>query len=159
MMIWAYPIPSGGIAAPIELPVWAGPTFTLAGVVITASVFVIVKLLRGPVEVKDLWGENRELRAEVKAVRASTDAAIASVNLKLDSLLREREIQRTYNRAFADGFDAQSRIIERMVQETGVHPKYGPGEHEAIERARALRLAVESEEGDDLSPLPERENT
>lgn len=128
-------LPAGGSAAPVELPIWAGPTFTLIGVVITALGLVINNLIRKPTQVTDLWAENRNLRSEVNQIREA-----------VDKLLRERDTQRTYNRAFADGFDAQSRIIERMIGETGVHPKYGPGEHEAIERARALRAAVETDD-------------
>lgn len=146
-------LPSGGTAAAVELPPWAGPVFTLAGLIGGWVIAVVLKVLRGPVEVKDLWTENRALRAELGSLRADHTGRIDAVNAKVDKLLRERQTQRTYNRAFADGFDAQSRLIERMVDETGVRPKYGPGEHEAIERARALpRVDVELDDDDDLTP-------
>lgn len=111
-----------------ELPPWVGVGATILCAVIAALGVVIVRLLRGPVEVKDLWAENRLLRTD-----------LARVEGKVDALLRDREKQITVNRTMVDGFDALSNYVEREAEAAGRPPRFTRAEHEAIETAKALR--------------------
>jgi hypothetical protein len=107
-----------------EVPAWLAPVATLAVGVISAAALVIVRRIRGPVTIQDLWGENRQLRKDLDAI-----------SRKVDALLLSRETQLNINRVMGEGFDAQSALIER----TGTATFLTPQEQSAIDKARALR--------------------
>jgi hypothetical protein len=105
-----------------------GPAATLLVGLITTLGLLVVRKLRGPVTVQDLWAENRQLRTDLDAV-----------SQKVDGLVRYRETQLTVNRIMGEGFDALSGYVERTSAEAGVKPEFTSAEHDAVERARALR--------------------
>lgn len=110
-----------------EIPGWVVPGASVLVAVIGALALMIVRLIRGPVAIQDLWTENRELRKDLK-----------SLETKVDGLIADRESQLTVNRIMGEGFDALSGYVERTT-EHGMKPTYTHAEHTAIERARALR--------------------
>jgi hypothetical protein len=110
-----------------EIPGWVVPGASVLVAVIGALALMIVRLIRGPVAIQDLWTENRELRKDLK-----------SLETKVDGLIADRESQLTVNRIMGEGFDALSGYVERTT-EHGMKPTYTLSEHMAIERARALR--------------------
>jgi hypothetical protein len=110
-----------------EIPGWVVPGASVLVAVIGALALMIVRLIRGPVAIQDLWTENRELRKDLK-----------SLETKVDGLIADRESQLTVNRIMGEGFDALSGYVERTT-EHGMKPTYTHVEHMAIERARALR--------------------
>lgn len=105
-----------------------GPAATLAVAAIGALGLIIVRRLRGPVTVQDLWAENRSLRDD-----------LTEVSRKVDQLVRNEQVQLGVNRIMGEGFDALSGYVERTSDEAGIKPAYTRAEHESIERARALR--------------------
>ena len=111
------------------IPSWVAPVATVAVALISAVALVIVRRIRGPVTIQDLWGENRQLRKDLDAI-----------SRKVDALLLSRETQLNINRTMGEGFDAQAALIER----TRVADGFTPQEATAVGRARAMR------EDDDL---------
>jgi len=107
------------------VPWWVGPAVAITVAVLGALGLIITRIVRGPVEIKDLWAENRLLRADV------------------DLLMKERKVQQTFNRIVGKGYDALSNVVERMTEETGIQPKYQGTEHDDIARARALLLDLD----------------
>ena len=106
------------------IPAWVAPVATVAVALISATALVIVRRIRGPVTIQDLWGENRQLRKDLDAI-----------SRKVDGLLLSRETQLNLNRTMGEGFDAQAALIER----TRVADGFTPQEVTAVERARAMR--------------------
>lgn len=118
------------VAAATAIPgsVWVTVGGAVIVAVLTGVVTLIVRLTRAPVEVRDLWAENRALRADYE-----------ELNTKVDSLIQDRETQLSVNRIMGEGFDALSNYVERESELAGRRPTFTPREHQAIERARALR--------------------
>lgn len=107
-----------------DLPGWAIPGASVMVALIGAVALLVVRRVRGPVTIQDLWKENRQLRTDLE----KTDA-------KVEALMRSQQTQITINRVMGEGFDALSGGVERM----SVKPTFTPVEHDAISRARALR--------------------
>lgn len=107
-----------------QLPAWVIPGASVMVALIGALALVIVRKIRGPVAIQDLWDENRKLRADVD-----------KLGEKVDGLIESRETQLNVNRVMGEGFDALSHGIERLE----VKPSFTRTEHAAIERARAVR--------------------
>lgn len=107
------------------VPWWVSPAAVVVAAVLSAAALVIVRKVRGPVEIQDLWRENRQLRADL----AETDA-------KVERLLQSSQHQMTVNRVMGEGFDALSNYVERT---SGAAPAFTLQEREAVQRARALR--------------------
>lgn len=95
---------------------------------ISAAALVIVRRLKGPVTIQDLWAENRQLRTDLDAV-----------SQKVDRLVQGRETQLAVNRIMGEGFDALSAYVERDTDARDTKPVFTRAEHDAIARARALR--------------------
>lgn len=93
-----------------------GPLITLAVAIITALTLVVVALLRKPVQITDLWAENRLLKEDM-----------TKLDKKLDRVIENQ-------RVIGDGFIAQSDAIERG----GVTPVYTESEREKVDRAKRL---------------------
>lgn len=110
-----------------ELPGWVIPGASVIVAIIGAIALIVVRRTRGPVAIQDLWTENRQLRADMTTLEE-----------KVDRLIAGKETQLTVNRIMSEGFDALSGYVERIT-ERGKKPSYTPTEHNAIERARALR--------------------
>ena len=110
------------------IPAWVAPVASLCVAVIGATALVIVRKIRGPVTIQDLWAENRQLREDLDAISS-----------KVDTLVAGRETQLTVNRIMGEGFDALSAYVERDSEERGTTPAFTRAEHNAIDRARALR--------------------
>lgn len=115
------------------IPGWL---WTIIGGVIVAAIsgvaLIIVRITRGPVEVKDLWAENRSLRAD-----------LTTLEEKVDGLLADREFQLNVNRVMGEGFDALSTAIERDAEINGTRPHFTKSEHDAIDRAKKLRIELD----------------
>lgn len=105
-----------------------GPIAVVVSALVGGLVALIVRKVRGPVAVQDLWAENRSLRKDIADVETRLGA-------KIDNLQRGHDAQAKISRVMGDGFDALSSAVERMSPK----PKFTPDEHRAIEAARALR--------------------
>lgn len=108
----------------VQLPGWlvtASPWIVAA---IGAAAVVLVRLIRGPVTIQDLWKENRQLRAD-----------IAELSTKVNTLAAAQATQFAVNRIQGEGFDALLAAVER----SGVKLNFTPQERESIAKARALR--------------------
>jgi hypothetical protein len=118
-----------------------GPFIVPAAMVVVALLGIIsallVRVIRGPVEVRDLWTENRTLRADLEKVDGKVDTLIAEGR-------KREEAQHKINRTMGDGFDALSNFVEREAIRIGQPPAFTSDERIAVEKARALR-------GDDIS--------
>ena len=111
-----------------ELPGWVGPLVATVVALVGAAGLIIVRKVRGPVAIQDLWAENRKLREEME-----------TLDQKVDRLFQASQMQLTVNRIMGDGFDALSNYVERDAAQSGRPPAFTKPEHTAIERARALR--------------------
>jgi hypothetical protein len=109
-----------------DLPGWVIPGATVIAALLGATALVIVRKVRGPVAIQDLWAENRLQRTEMTAM-----------NLRVDALVSGRESDRNIIRIISEGFRALSDVVDRQVH-NGVQPKIFPDEEKAIERARAV---------------------
>lgn len=123
-----------------------GPSITVGVAVIGALALIIVRLTRQPVEVRDLWAENRALRADLNDVEA-----------KVGILMQERGRQADVNRTVGEGFDATLSYIDRESEREGHPPRFTRSEREAIDRARALRNEVS--DWDDGIPTEEQQES
>lgn len=103
---------------------------TLIVALVGGMVTLIVRFVRGPVQVQDLWKENRDLRTEMKGLEDRLTARIETLQKTLSD-------QATDASVLAEGFDALSNYVERTSG--GRRPSFNPEELEPIERARALR--------------------
>lgn len=109
---------------PVEIPSWlviASPWIVAA---IGAAALIIVRKVRGPVTIQDLWAENRTLRKDVTTLQA-----------QVSGLIRASTTQLSVNRVMGEGFDALHSAVDRSE----VHITYTRAERDAIARARALR--------------------
>jgi hypothetical protein len=111
---------------------WVGPFASILVAVIGGAVVLIVRKVRGPVVIQDLWAENRLLRKDIGELELR-------LGLKIDALSMAHDAQLTVNRIMGDGFDALSSYVERTSVVTKAKPVFTEEEHRAIERARALR--------------------
>lgn len=109
----------------VDLSAWLVPGATVLAAALGAVGLLVVRIVRGPVTIQDLWKENRQLRIDL----AKTDA-------KVDRLMQSYQHQMTVNRVMGEGFDALSNYVERT---SGAVPSFTWQEREAVERARALR--------------------
>jgi hypothetical protein len=100
---------------------------------IGGAFLLIARRLKPPVTIQDVWKENRALRTDL--MRAET--RLDELAHKVERLLRASETQLTVNRIMGEGFDALSGYVERTSG--GIKPAYTAEEHDAIERAKALR--------------------
>lgn len=100
---------------------------------IGGAFLLIARRLKPPVTIQDVWKENRALRSDL----ALSDKRIDELAHKVDQLVKASETQLTVNRIMGEGFDALSGYVERTSG--GIKPAYTVEEHDAIERAKALR--------------------
>lgn len=107
-----------------EIPPWLVPLTTFVGTVIGAIALVIVRKVRGPVTVQDLWAENRLLRSDVD-----------TQGRQIQALMQAQNTQINVNQDIGFGFDALLQYIDR----TDTDPDFTVNERSAIDRARALR--------------------
>lgn len=107
-----------------EIPAWVPIASPWVVAAIGALALLLVRKLRGPVTIQDLWAENRSLRADLTTVQDQVNALITASNTQL-----------AVNRTLGDGFDAMTAAVERS--EVDIH--FTRAEQEAIDRARALR--------------------
>lgn len=115
-----------------DLPAWVIPTATVVAAALGAAALVIVRRMRGPVAIQDLWAENRSLRADLKGM----NDRLQTTDAKVERLMRSYQHQITVNQAMGEGFDALSNYVERT---SGSSPAFTQWEHDAVQRARALR--------------------
>lgn len=106
------------------IPAWVAPAAVVLAAVVSATALIIVRRVRGPVTIQDLWAENRQLRTDLDAV-----------SVKVDRLIGDRDEKHRVNRIIGDGFDAFEHAIERA----GVVLSFTRLEEQALERARLLR--------------------
>jgi hypothetical protein len=118
------------LAAEAGVPPTAWITFGggLLAAIIGGVVALIVRVTRTPVQIQDLWAENRKLREDHTALEG-----------KVERLILSRETQLNINRIMGEGFDALSNYVEREAEIAGRMPRFTQREHEAIDKARALR--------------------
>lgn len=118
------------LAAGSAIPPTAWVTFGGGVVVaiITGIVALIVRLTRTPIQIQDLWAENAKLRDRVDGLDGTVRRLISDRNQQID-----------INRIVGEGFDALSNYVEREAEAAGRSPRFTPREHEAIERAKAIR--------------------
>lgn len=121
LTLWSAVQPDNG---DVLVPGWLVSLSPLIVALIGALALVVVRLIRGPVTIQDLWAENRKLREDLTTVQG-----------QVRGLMRASNTQLSVNRIMGEGFDALSNAVERSA--VPIH--YTPHEHEAIDRARALR--------------------
>lgn len=107
-----------------NIPPWSVPVASVVGAAIAGTALIIVRKVRGPVTVQDLWAENRQLRADVDIQ-----------GQQIQALMRAQNTQINVNQDIGFGFDAVLNYIDRTVAE----PEFTVNERSAIDRARALR--------------------
>lgn len=108
-------------------PWWVAPAAVVIAAVVSATALVIVRKIKGPVTIQDLWAENRQLRTDLDAV-----------SRKVDTLVRRGETQLNVTRIYREANTAHEAAIDRHVAEGGTRPTLTRAETEAIERARRL---------------------
>lgn len=96
--------------------------------IIGGVVALIVRVTRTPIQIQDLWAENSRLRDRVDSLDRTVRRLISDRNSQLD-----------INRIVGEGFDALSNYVEREAELAGRKPRFTSREHEAIERAKAIR--------------------
>lgn len=106
-----------------ELPPWTGVAATVGIAVIGAISALVVRKVRGPVTIQELWAENRALRAE-----------FTLLDSKVDKLIAHSNAQGIVIRAIGAGFEAQANGIDRLA----VQPTFTSKEQAAIRHAREL---------------------
>lgn len=116
-------------------PDWLLPSSPFIIAAIGGAVAILVRKIRGPVAVQDLWNENRLLRKEMQEIREEVDEMRRAYQ-------KEKEDQAAVNRTMGDGFVALSNFVQR-TNSGKAKPAFTPDEERAIEAARALL-------GDDL---------
>lgn len=109
-------------------PWWVAPAAVVAAAAISALALVIVRKLKGPVTIQDLWAENRQLRTDLNAVSA-----------KVETLIQVRATERAESRIVGEGFDALSAAVDRDSEARGTAPLFTPRERAAIDAARRVR--------------------
>ncbi|WP_424448839.1 hypothetical protein [Microbacterium arborescens] len=118
------------LAAESGIPPTAWITFGGAVLVaiISGVVALIVRVTRTPIQIQDLWAENAKLRDRIDSLDGTVRRLISDRNQQID-----------INRIVGEGFDALSNYVEREAEAAGRSPRFTPREHEAIERAKAIR--------------------
>ncbi len=118
------------LAAEAGIPPTAWITFGGAVLVaiISGVVALIVRVTRTPIQIQDLWAENAKLRDRVDGLDGTVRRLITDRNQQID-----------INRIVGEGFDALSNYVEREAEAAGRSPRFTAREHEAIERAKAIR--------------------
>jgi len=106
------------------IPAWVAPAAVVAAALVSAAALIIVRRVRGPVTIQDLWAENRQLRKDLDVVSG-----------KVDTLIEDRDEKHRVNRIIGEGFDALDNAVERA----GVALRFTRLEEQALDRARALR--------------------
>ncbi len=114
----------------LQFPDWLLPSSPFILAVIAGVVTLIVRKIRGPVAVQDLWAENRLLRKEMSEIRAEVD-------LLRQAYEKEKKEQGIVNRTMGDGFVALSGYVQR-TNLGKTKPAFTPDEEHAIEAAKAL---------------------
>lgn len=109
-------------------PWWVAPAAVVAAAAISALALVIVRKLKGPVTIQDLWAENRQLRTDLNAVSA-----------KVETLIQVRATERAESRIVGEGFDALSAAVDRDSEARGTAPLFTPRERAAIDAAKRVR--------------------
>lgn len=108
-------------------PWWVAPAAVVVAAVVSATALIVVRKVKGPVTIQDLWAENRQLRTDLDAV-----------SQKVDTLVRQGETRLNVSRVYQAAFNAQESAIDRHVADGGARPMLTRSEHDAIERARRL---------------------
>ena len=109
-------------------PWWVAPAAVVAVATVSAIALVIVRKLKGPVTIQDLWAENRQLRTDLNAVSA-----------KVDTLVQVRATERAEGRIVGEGFDALAAYVDRDSEARGTAPLFTPRERAAIDAAKRVR--------------------
>lgn len=109
-------------------PWWVAPAAVVVAAIVSATALVIVRKLKGPVTIQDLWAENRQLRTDLNAVSA-----------KVDTLVQVRATERAESRTVGEGFDALSAYVDRDSEARGTAPLFTRSERAAIEAAKRVR--------------------
>lgn len=112
------------------IPDWLLPSSPFILAVIGGGVALIVRKIRGPVAVQDLWAENRLLRKEMSEIRSE----VATLRKNYEEEKREQGI---VNRTMGDGFVALSGYVQR-TNVGKAKPSFTEEEERAIEAAKAL---------------------
>lgn len=109
-------------------PWWVAPAAVVGAALVSAIALVIVRKLKGPVTIQDLWAENRQLRTDLNAVSA-----------KVDTLVQVRATERAESRIVGEGFDALAAYVDRDAEARDTVPLFTPRERAAIEAAKRVR--------------------
>lgn len=118
-----------------DFPSWLLPSSPFIIALIGGIAALVVRLIRGPVQMQDLWAENRLLRKEMQDIRDEVEEM-------RKAYLSEKQEQMTINRTMGDGFVALSNFVQR-TNSGKTKPAFTEEEDRAIQAARALL-------GDDL---------
>lgn len=114
----------------MPFPDWLLPSSPFILAVIAGGVTLLVRKIRGPVAVQDLWAENRLLRKEMQEIRDQ----VMKMQLTYET---ERRAQSQRDQTMNSGFIALSNFVERS--HTGrAKPQFTAEEERAINAARDL---------------------
>lgn len=114
----------------IAVPDWLLPSSPFILALIAGGVTLLVRKIRGPVAVQDLWAENRLLRKEMGEIRVEVAAMRATYEA-------ERRAQSQRDQTMNAGFIALSGFVER-THASKAKPQFTPEEERAINAARDL---------------------
>lgn len=110
------------------IPAWVAPAAVLGAALVSAIALIIVRKVKGPVTIQDLWAENRQLRKDLNAVSA-----------KVDTLVQVRDTERADSRTVGEGFDALAAYVDRDSEARGAAPLFTRIERAAIDAAKRVR--------------------
>lgn len=119
----------------MPFPDWLLPSSPFILALIAGGITLIVRKIRGPVVIQDLWAENRLLRKEMQEIRDE----ITAFRVERDA---ERKAQGIRDQTMNYGFIALSGFIER-THANKAKPQFTADEERAINAARDLLGADE----------------
>lgn len=110
---------------PNALPSWVGPAVVILASILALVGIILGVVLRKPVQVTELWNENRSLHKDITEMRADYNAMDLKFTQKIKQVIQGQQI-------VGDGFIALSETVE----EAKVKLVYTPDRRQKIEAAR-----------------------